>query len=748
MTTGEPTAKTDRPDTLRATYFSNIKGDLSGAIASAVMALPGNIIFGLIAFAPLGPDYAGHGILAGLYASVFAGFVSAIFGGANGSISGPRAPTALVFGSLIGQLLATGSFTNDAATVVTLGFFVVFLSGLFQVLFGVLRLGGVVKFISYPVIAGIVNGTVIVLLAGAAWGFLGIHKQPGVNLLTQLDQIRPLSVVVALASTLLWRNAKRISRWIPGPVLGLLGGTALYYLLQGLGAEMGETVEAVPVGVPAPDYFLAFFALADPSYWRFYPLVITAALTVAILSSVESLLAVLTVQNLSGQRANSNRELIGQGLGNITNSFFGAIPAGGAASRVTVNYQAGGRTKLSGVLFGLITLLLIVLFSRYIALIPRSVVAGMTLVVALIIVDKWSIQLIRHVFNSELVNRREYLWNLGIVVVVAVTVVVIDILTAVALGVVTSILIFIIQMSKSIVRNVFYGSKIHSKKQRHVKAMDSLREHGDNIAIIELQGPLFFGATDRLVQEIDEIVNRGVRYIILDFKRVNDADISGATVLMRTYTQLQSKGVTLEFGYLYKGARLWTFLEDLGFLTAANRDHLFPDTDQALESCEDRVLNEVSTNKDRKLSRPLEELLELEDLNDRDRQTLRESVGEQAFSAGDYLCRQGDPGDCIFIIEKGSAEISINIPGLNRTKRLATLGDGAIFGEMALLDQGKRSADVQAREDLRCYQISSAAFERLKKDHPHIALMILDRLSKILVARLRLANETIGELER
>ncbi len=748
MSNGESAATPITAGTLKTAYLSNIKGDLSGAVASAVMALPGNIIYGLMAFAPLGPHYAGHGILAGLFASVFGGFVSAVFGGTPGSIAGPRAPTALVLGSFIGQLLASGAFTNDAATVLTLGFFVVFLSGLIQILFGILRLGGVVKFISYPVIAGIVNGTVIVLLAGAVWGFLGIPKQPGVNLLTQLDQIQVQSVLVALVTMVLWLKAKRIAPWVPGPLLGLLGGTALYYLLQSLGGSMGETLAAVPFAVPAPDYLLGFFALADDSYWRFFPLVITAALTVAILGSVDSLLAVLTLQNLSGQRANGNRELIAQGLGNIANSFFGAIPTAGAAARVSANYQAGGRTRLSGALFGLISLLMVVAFAQYIALIPLAVVAGMTIMTAWIIVDKWSFQLIGHVFNKELVNRREYLWNLAIVVVVAITVVAVDILTAVALGMVTSILIFIIQMSKSIVRNVFHGSKIHSKKQRHVKAMDTLREHGDNIAVVELQGPLFFGATDRLVQEIDTLVKRGVRYIILDFKRVNDADISGATVLMRTYKQLQQKGVALEFSYLHQGDQLWTFLDDLGFLTDAISDHLFPDTDQALESCEDLVLNEVSAKRDHELSRPLEDLLELEDLNDDDRQALHAVVGNQVFSAGDYLCRQGDPGDCIFIIEKGSAEISIKIPGLDRSKRLATLGDGAIFGEMALLDHGKRSADVQAREELRCYQISSAAFAQLKTDRPQIALMILDRLSKILVARLRLANETIGELER
>ena len=184
-------------------FFCNAKSDLSGAIASATMALPGNIIYGLIAFAPLGSEYAGQGILAGLYASVFAGFFAAVFGGAEGTISGPRAPTALVFGSFMGQLLASEAFTGDPASVVALGFFVLFLSGVFQVVFGVFRLGGVVKFISYPVIAGIMNGTVIVLLIGAVGEFLGIPKDYS-NLSQLPGQVKPFTILVAAVSMLLW----------------------------------------------------------------------------------------------------------------------------------------------------------------------------------------------------------------------------------------------------------------------------------------------------------------------------------------------------------------------------------------------------------------------------------------------------------------------------------------------------------------------------------------------------------------
>ena len=147
-------------------------------------------------------------------------------------------------------------------------------------------------------------------------------------------------------------------------------------------------------------------------------------------------------------------------------------------------------------------------------------------------------------------------------------------------------------------------------------------------------------------------------------------------------------------------------------------------------------------------SRGLEELLGLENLDNSEKAVLHDLVSKKRIPGGEPLCRQGDPGDCIFIIESGSAEISINIPGQNRRRRLATLEAGAIFGEMALLDQGMRSANVQALDDIDCYEISREEFERLKNEYPQIALVILERLGRILVSRLRVANETIGELER
>ena len=163
---------------LRTQYFSHLRGDLAGGLASAMTSLPGNIIRGTIAFAPLGEAYAGAGVLAGLYGTVFAGLVTAVCGSTPGIISGSYAASVAVFSAVVGQLWATGAWNQEPITgpaaVMTLAFLMVLLSGVVQVAFGVLRFGNLIRYISYPVVAGIVNGTAILFLKGAFWGYLGM----------------------------------------------------------------------------------------------------------------------------------------------------------------------------------------------------------------------------------------------------------------------------------------------------------------------------------------------------------------------------------------------------------------------------------------------------------------------------------------------------------------------------------------------------------------------------------------------
>ena len=413
-----------------------------------------------------------------------------------------------------------------------------------------------------------------------------------------------------------------------------------------------------------------------------------------------------------------------------------------------VNYKAGGRTRLSGVFFSLFTLSIILLFARYIQYIPKAVISGMSLMVAIIVLDKWSLKLLKDVLKKGSKSRKEILMNISIIFLVMFAVIFFNMIVAVAIGIGLSIIMFVEQMSKSIIRNVFGGSKFHSKKQRYIKVMELLEAHGKQIAIIELEGALFFGATDNLVNIIDRLVKKGICYIILDMKRINRIDVSGEKVLKQTYSQLKKKDVTLVFSYIYSGSTLWDFLKDLGFIKEINQNHLFTDTDLAIEYCEDKLIYKITPEQLKGSKFELHEFLGLKKTDRNSLTQIEKYMKKINFKKGELIFKQGDPGDAAFVIVEGSANITIKLPGAKRTKRLTTLSYGTIFGEMALLDRGTRSANVKAIEDIVCYKISSTNFEKMKKEAPDSAMIIRNTISKILVTRLRQANATIAELER
>jgi SulP family sulfate permease len=726
-------------------FFSNIKGDFSGGIVAATLPIAGSVTYGLIAFAPLGPAYASIGILAGLYSTVLGGFLSS-----NPiMIAGARAPSAILLGGIATQLMTTDSSLSPM-TILTLVFFAVFLSGVFQFALGMLRFGSVVKYISYPVMAGILNGTALLILFKAFWGYLGVPKQPLSAVWSDPGQIQPLIGLIALVTTLSWWKGGRYIRAIPGTILSILGGTSLYYGLRtlGYGEHIGGTMMALPSTLPHPDYVLGFIdgfaTIVHPQLW---PILLSGALVLAILGSADSLMAMLTAQNLSHQLGNANRELIGCGIGNIVTSFFGTLPAAGIVSTVIVCYRAGARTRLAGALRSLMLLLVVLFGARYFDSIPQAVITGMMAMVGLIVVDRWSLQLVNRVLRKHVSNRHELIMNLGIILVVMAIVVYFNIMIAVVAGIVISGTLFLMQMSKSIIRNTYNGAKIHSRYQRDIKTMEMLRLHGDQIAILELEGTIFFGATDDLAKSIDRLITQGAQYVILDLKRTKGADISGARMLVQLYTQIQQRGYTLVFSYLSPNTALWAFLDDLGLLPSLSPEHLFVDTDQALEYCENILLSTIGTKQERNLTMVIQNIFGIDADDMTMLQALKECLIEKTFETGEFLCRQGEPGDNMYIITQGVVEVSIQIPGTNRNKRLATQDSGTILGEIALLDQGKRTADVKAMQDVTCYIISIDALEYLKRERPRVAVLILDTVSKILVARSRQHLETIAELE-
>ncbi len=730
------------------------RGDFLGALTSVLVSLPGNIVYGMIAFAPLGTDYIGAGILAGMFSSIFAGFFAAWFGGTPVMVTGPQAPGTILFAAILTKLLETGDFAlsnaNDVSTILALTFMAVLLSGIFQLIFGSLRLGGLVKYISYPVIVGIINGTAILMIVSQLSLCFGMPKQSIWETLKNLDQVQPFTLLVAIVTIVLMMRGKKWIPHVPSAILAIIGGTLLYYVLHytGNNIALGPTIGEVPTGTPSLQYLVHGFQSIDQYLdWTYLSIIVKGAMAIAIIGSIDSLLSAATLQSITNHRTNANRELIGQGIGNVASGLFGGLAGVGFMGRSIVSYHAGARTRYSSMMTSVILLIAIMLLAQFIGYIPQVVMGAVVVVLAIQIIDPWSYQLVRDLFQKKVSHRQRLVTNLLVILLVMIVAIFIDFMLSVGVGIVVSIGLFVQNMSKSIVKHVYFGTSYHSKKIRHEALQALIKQHGKEIAVIELEGSIFFGASDTLVDQIDKLVDQGVKYLILDFKRVNHIDATGYKIFEQNYNRLKQFGCTLSFCYFSEQSKFWSEIQDFGLNKVVPSHLFFIDTDQALEYFEDELLKSLNANVSEDFEFTFKGFFNDWDFTEKEIEVMYGYVEKQTYQMGELLFRAGDLGNSMYLLAKGIADIFIVLPTSGRMKRISTITYGTVFGEMALLDEKPRSASIRAATDLICYRISTENFSKMKENHPMMAMKFYLSLCKILVNRLRDADNLISELE-
>ncbi len=737
-------------------YLSVFGKDLLGGTSSAIVSLSGNIVFGIIAFSPLGHDFIAMGIMAGFYCSILGGFTTSILGGTPGMISGPRASTTLVFSSVIIILLSSNQLKdivgseNLISSVITFAFLTVFLAGIIQTLFGILRFGSLIKFISYPVIAGFLNGTAILIIITQLGAFLGLPNQKSLfDIIKVIDQIQPYTIYIAIFTAVIMWMLSSISKKIPAAIIALILGTGLYHAfsLNELSAGLGPLIGEITINIPTPENFINFFEIfTNPNMILIIPSLLPAAFSIAVLSSTDSLLTSISIQNITDRHPNTNRELVGQGLGNILSSIFGGIPCGGSITRSMVNIETGGRTRLSGIINTLIVILIIASLSSFVRLIPKAVIAGIIMVISLKMINRWSLRLLKTIIFKKGYKQKDIIENFFIIIIVVFITVFANLTTGVSIGIAISILMFVYKMSKtSVIRKEYSGAFVHSKKQRDERLMNILLEHGDLIRVLELEGSIFFASADPLQKRIEEIINSGTDYVILDLKRVNDIDSTGALILEQTYVKLKEQNKLLALSYIEKNDPHWDFLSDLGFFIKADEKYIFHDTDYALEFFENLLLKKYwdRTQTEDKAQFPV-----LKNFSNNELSVFKKFLKKIQLKKSEPVFIQGDTDTAMFFLARGLADVLIDLPDSDRKKRLQTISAGTFFGEMALLEGKPRSANIIAKTNIICYSLDLINFTKLQKEYPDISVKLVINISKTIANRLRFANITISELEQ
>jgi SulP family sulfate permease len=734
----------------------SIADEASGAFAATLVALPQALSLGVLAFAALGPAYAGAGVVAALLASVVGNLVASSTYAVKCQIVGARSATTALVASLVAALAADPSLQGTGGpyvpAILALVFAGIAISGVLQVAFGFWGFGRAIKYIPYPVVAGFMNGIAIVILASQLRAILGLegHQALAVTL-GELGSARWGSVATTAVVVAVIFLAPRYARRVPPLVAGLLAGVAAHYLIAAASpSSVGGVVGVLPSVLPTPDearsLLEAFGRIADAHSAAALGLVLPAAVLLAIVGALDGLLAAVISDGVTRGRHDSNRVLVGQGLGNIVGGLLGAMPSQLNAHTPVASFHAGGRTRWATLLHALFMLAIVVALAPAVSGIPNAALAGIMVYIAYSLVDRWSGDLVRRLRVAR-DDRKEMVVNIAIVAFVAFAQVVLNVMVALAIGVVACVALLLVKLSGNPVRRELDGSVRSSHKVRSPEARVALRAVATQVRILELQGELFFGTADNLQWQVEHLPDE-VRYVILDFRRVHQVDASGARVLQIIGQRAQRRGVRVGLSDVRRDERRGRYFHALGLEAAIPPERWFADLDRALEWAEDELLGRSRFNEGAEGEVPLDRMALFEGLSMQEVQRLSHAFERCELANGDPVFLEGQHGDRLYLLARGSVSIKVRIGDDVRARRLATFTPGVIFGEMALLEGKDRSADAFAKGDrVVLYSLSAAKFEQVVREDPLLGSRILRNLSRELAARLRATTEAMRALE-
>ena len=481
----------------------NIKGDAFGGLTAAVVALPMALAFGVAATGDPGP---------GLWGAVIIGLVAAFFGGTPTLISEPTGPMTVVFTSVILSFTATAP---DKETALAMAFTVVILAGLFQILFGVFRLGRYVTQMPYTVISGFMSGIGAILVILQLPAFLGQEAKGGVmgtitHLPTLFTNIQPMELALALITVaILWFTPSSVKKFCPPQLLALVLGTVLSLTLF---SDAGLR--------QIPSFEAGFPTLHMPTFsGGQLRLMFVDAAVLGMLGCIDALLTSVVADSLTRTEHDSNKELVGQGLANIASGLFGGLPGAGATMGTVVNIQAGGRSALSGIVRAVILMVVVLAAAPLASKIPLAVLAGIALKVGIDIID-WDF--LRRAHHLSL---KAALITYG---VIALTVLV-DLISAVGIGVFVANVLTIDRMSALQSKRVKTISTADDDVELSAEEQSLIDQASGRVLLFQLAGPMIFGVAKAISREHNAIGD--CEAVIFDLHEVSHLGVTASLAL-------------------------------------------------------------------------------------------------------------------------------------------------------------------------------------------------------------------------
>lgn len=520
---------------LKERLGSNLGGDVMGGVTAGVVAIPLALGFGVAS----GLDRLQldgvpmNGALAGLLGAIIVGFLAAVLGGTPSQVSGPTGPMTVVVAGLVSQ--ATGDPRWVFATIA--------LSGILQVLYGLVGLGKMIRYFPYPVLSGFMSGIGVIVIVLQLPQLLGLPA--AVNPLQALkelpaDVMKAVPAAVALGSAtvaliyLLPYLIPRLTKVIPPPLLALIGMTLVSV---GLGLDVPRIGE-IPAGRPR-------LVIPTEMDWSMLRVILPSAALLAALASIDSLLTSLVADKITRTQHDSRRELIGQGIGNLAAGLVGGLPGAGATMRTVVNVRCGGKTRLSGAVHSLLLLTVLVVLGPVAAKIPHAVLAGVLVTVGIGIVDYPGLKKLLRMPRGDAL----------VMLTVLFLTVFLDLLQAVAVGLVMASLILVKRLGD-------LDPATHSALQdvaEHrpwIPRLEELpREAAEGIFLARLHGSLFFGNAGPLQRNLMRDTHGRARALVLDMSEVRYLDHSGVCALEELVRELEQVGTQVRLCGLHEEPR-------------------------------------------------------------------------------------------------------------------------------------------------------------------------------------------------
>lgn len=531
--------------------FDNLRGDIFGGITAAVIALPMALAFGVA---------SGAGATAGLWGAVLVGFFAALFGGTPTLISEPTGPMTVVMTAVIASLTAANPENGLA-----MAFTVVMLAGVFQIIFGALRLGKYITLMPYTVISGFMSGIGIILIILQTAPFLGQASPKGgaigtlQNLPDLLANINPISAILGvLTVAIIWLTPSKWKRIVPPQLVALILGTVISLVFFS-GVELHRIGE-IPVGLP--ELQLPVFSVGQ------LRLMVVNALVLGVLGCIDALLTSVISDSLTRTEHNSDKELIGQGLGNLVSGLFGGIAGAGATMGTVVNIQAGGRSALSGLTRALILLVVVLGAAPLLQSIPLAVLAGIALKVGIDIID-WSF----------LKRAHQISWKAALIMYgVIILTVFVDLVVAVGVGVFVANILTIERLSNLRSESVKTVTDADDQIQLTPEERRLLDRADGRVLLFYLRGPMIFGVAKAIAREHHAM--KECDALILDLSDVPHVGVTSSLAIENAVQEAVDKG--RQVFIVGATGQIKRRFEKLGLLKRLPANHLLVDRPEAL----------------------------------------------------------------------------------------------------------------------------------------------------------------------